>query len=159
MTEEEIKKQLRNQTKKEYDRKYRRNNREKIRRTNMRYRFENKDSVKESQKRWRVKYKRKLVEYSEEKKEELREKRRSYNKNKRKKFAEYKVKLGCKFCGYSKCSSALDFHHMSKESKIVDVSRLYNSKWDIFIYEAKKCIVICRNCHAELHYKEKKNIT
>ena len=124
----------------------------------MRYRIGNKEKVKETQKNYRIKNVDRIKKYHEENKLKIRGKHKKHITNKRKRFSEYKSNLGCKVCGYNKCSSALDFHHISKESKIIDVSRLYNSRWDIFIYETKKCIVICRNCHAELHYNQKQDI-
>lgn len=56
----------------------------------------------------------------------------------------------CKLCGYSKCINALVFHHKDPTKKKFSISS------DIRSYvklskEAEKCILICANCHAELH--------
>lgn len=65
----------------------------------------------------------------------------------------------CSLCGYSKCLSALHFHHTS-DDKIDDVARLARlagaRKTEEFLdAEIKKCILVCANCHAELHNKER----
>lgn len=70
-------------------------------------------------------------------------------KNRKKLLVEY---LGgkCIRCGYNKCLEALDFHHKNPEEKDFSLS----SKWNNFkrcIEEVKKCILVCSNCHRELH--------
>ena len=58
-----------------------------------------------------------------------------------------KLEKGCAICGYNKVASALDFHHIKGEKK-GNISQLCGK--NLFI-EAKKCIVLCSNCHRELH--------
>jgi len=55
---------------------------------------------------------------------------------------------GCVLCGYSKCLSALEFHHISND-KIDEINKM-NTQTSI-LQEAKKCIVVCANCHREIH--------
>jgi len=45
----------------------------------------------------------------------------------------------------------LDFHHKdpAKKSFSLSVKGLCYS-WDIILKEAKKCILLCKNCHAEV---------
>ena len=70
---------------------------------------------------------------------------------------EYKLKKGCSICGYNKCASALVFHHNGdKEFDIGNAS--YSLGLDVIKKEMDKCIILCRNCHAELHEKERKVI-
>ena len=59
----------------------------------------------------------------------------------------------CKECGYSKNYAALEFHHLDAESKLfqLDLRSLSNRKWEAVVEEAKKCVLLCSNCHAELH--------
>ena len=58
----------------------------------------------------------------------------------------------CKCCGYSKCSEALVFHHINPESKVEKVSKLvYRKGITIAKREAEKCMLLCANCHAEVH--------
>jgi len=61
----------------------------------------------------------------------------------------------CFYCGYDKCVAALDFHHIdtNKEFKISNV-RCYSKKK--LKAEIDKCIVLCSNCHREVHFNEQK---
>ena len=62
----------------------------------------------------------------------------------------------CSQCGYSKNYSALEFHHVVPGEKNfqLDLRSLSNRRWDVILKEVKKCILICSNCHAELHHPE-----
>ena len=56
----------------------------------------------------------------------------------------------CELCGYDKCGAALDFHHIDPNTKFKAVAHLsYNLK--LMIEEAKKCVMVCSNCHREIH--------
>ncbi len=59
----------------------------------------------------------------------------------------------CNKCGYSKCISSLDFHHINPLEKDFQLSNALSNpkKWNLLVEEAKKCILLCRNCHGELH--------
>ena len=57
----------------------------------------------------------------------------------------------CKLCGYDKCISALHFHHLDKGKKSFGlayggVTRSIES----VRAEARKCVLLCSNCHAEV---------
>lgn len=58
---------------------------------------------------------------------------------------------GCAVCGYSRCIKALDAHHL--HSKVALVSKLAagTSSLRRLNAELDKCIVLCANCHRELH--------
>ena len=59
----------------------------------------------------------------------------------------------CSKCGYKKCIQALDFHHKDSKNKSFSISEKgLCRKWQDLVDEVKKCIVLCRNCHAEEHY-------
>ena len=60
----------------------------------------------------------------------------------------------CSSCGYSKCPRALCFHHIKDKSFSLDSRHLSNRSWTKTKEEAAKCILLCANCHMELHYKE-----
>ena len=80
-----------------------------------------------------------------------------YNSYYHKRKQEYLNILGakCSNCGYNKCYAALDFHHLDKNKKIFEISTGIKNKFsekDI-INEVKKCIILCSNCHRELHVK------
>lgn len=80
------------------------------------------------------------------------------NAEKRRKVKEQSIAyLGgfCKKCGYNKCPGALDFHHVDPKEKEVNYSlfkTIFNKR---LTDELDKCILLCANCHRELHYNEK----
>lgn len=57
----------------------------------------------------------------------------------------------CCICGYSKCIEAFDLHHIDSEDKNFNISSFKIRNWDIIKEEAKKCVLLCSNCHRELH--------
>lgn len=58
----------------------------------------------------------------------------------------------CQACGYARCLVALDFHHIDESTKLFGLSQrgLIHS-WDKIVAESKKCILVCANCHREIH--------
>lgn len=57
----------------------------------------------------------------------------------------------CVICGYNKCIQALEFHHVDPSTKSFSISA--NSKAASIkklTEEAKKCILVCANCHVEI---------
>jgi hypothetical protein len=60
------------------------------------------------------------------------------------------VKLcGCQLCGYSKCISAIEFHHVGR--KEFELSSIGSRSLKQVQLEISKCVVICANCHREIH--------
>jgi hypothetical protein len=58
----------------------------------------------------------------------------------------------CSICGYDKCLNALQFHHTNPEDKDFSISaKGYTRSWKIVKQELNKCILVCANCHCELH--------
>ena len=58
----------------------------------------------------------------------------------------------CKICGYKRCFDALVFHHKNPKNKKDKVSKIvYRKGIKAAKEEAKKCVLICANCHAEVH--------
>lgn len=59
----------------------------------------------------------------------------------------------CNKCGYSKCFSCLDCHHINPLDKKFTISKslVCPTEWTIIIEEVKKCVLLCKNCHGELH--------
>jgi hypothetical protein len=59
----------------------------------------------------------------------------------------------CSICGYNKNLAALVFHHTDSASKDfkLDMRSLSNRKLEPVLAEINKCILVCANCHAELH--------
>lgn len=76
------------------------------------------------------------------------------NKTRKRQTIELKRLRGskCEICGYNRCLSALHFHHKNPDKKRDQVSNLLkNSGIKVAIKETEKCILVCSNCHAELH--------
>ena len=61
---------------------------------------------------------------------------------------------GCSICGYNKNVSALEFHHKDPKNKsfVLDLRALSNRRSSVLKEEIDKCILICSNCHQEIHY-------
>ena len=61
----------------------------------------------------------------------------------------------CEICGYNKNLAVLNFHHIdsSKKSFNIDGRLLANKKMEDLIHEANKCMLLCANCHQELHHE------
>lgn len=58
----------------------------------------------------------------------------------------------CHNCNYSKCYAALDFHHIHPIDKDFTVSeRSQYRSFEQLQSEIDKCILLCSNCHRELH--------
>lgn len=57
----------------------------------------------------------------------------------------------CVRCGYDKCARALSFHHRIASEKSFNLSRYKNLDRAVFLAEARKCDLLCANCHAEEH--------
>jgi 5-methylcytosine-specific restriction endonuclease McrA len=58
----------------------------------------------------------------------------------------------CSLCGYSKCFQALEFHHINEADKDFSIStKGYTRSWEKVKAEIDKCILVCANCHRELH--------
>lgn len=59
----------------------------------------------------------------------------------------------CEKCGYGKCIWSLDFHHLDPSKKDFGISRKgHTISWDRIKTELDKCIMVCKNCHTEIHH-------
>jgi transposase len=61
----------------------------------------------------------------------------------------------CVKCGYNKYDGALDFHHIDPSKKDFSISRKKNCSLETIKPELDKCILLCRNCHSEVHFEER----
>lgn len=60
----------------------------------------------------------------------------------------------CERCNYNKCIAALEFHHTDPEKKDFSISSGGHTRaWDKVKEELDKCILVCSNCHKEIHYE------
>jgi hypothetical protein len=58
----------------------------------------------------------------------------------------------CEKCGYFKCISALEFHHTDSTKKDFGIAANGNTRsWEKMKVELDKCIMLCSNCHREVH--------
>lgn len=115
-----------------------------------------------------IEYKNKLSEYHKEYRKDNRQKlndrirvwrktekgkasrnqlRRNWTLKEKKKSIAYKGGK-CLVCGYNKCESALEFHHLDPDNKI-DIK----DHWSFIrsVPELDKCVLLCCRCHRELH--------
>lgn len=68
---------------------------------------------------------------------------------------EYKGEY-CQRCGYNKCIGALEFHHLDPSKKDFSISQDGGNarSWSKIKLELDKCIMLCSNCHREVHAEE-----
>lgn len=57
----------------------------------------------------------------------------------------------CQCCGYDKCSQALEIHHLNSEEKDFTIGQNLNRSWELICQELPKGILVCANCHREIH--------
>ena len=58
----------------------------------------------------------------------------------------------CAICGYKKTPWALDLHHVDESKKLFGLSiRGLTRSWERLKKEADKCVLLCANCHREIH--------
>lgn len=58
----------------------------------------------------------------------------------------------CLLCGYHEYYGALEFHHVDPSSKEFSLSGKGSTMgWDKAKEELKKCVLLCANCHREVH--------
>ena len=58
----------------------------------------------------------------------------------------------CAFCQYNDYVGALEFHHKISSTKEFGIGQKgYTRSWDKVKAELDKCILVCSNCHKEVH--------
>lgn len=57
----------------------------------------------------------------------------------------------CQLCGYDKTFTALEFHHIDESTKEFGISDGQSRSLQKQIDEIHKCILVCANCHREIH--------
>ncbi len=78
---------------------------------------------------------------------------KNQTKHRRNKTLRLKAMAGnkCQICNYSKSIRGLHFHHLDPKTKEFNISHGNNHSFKLMCNEASKCILICANCHAEVH--------
>jgi len=55
-------------------------------------------------------------------------------------------------CGYGRYQGALEFHHLDTSKKDFGLStKGLTRSWEKTKRELEKCILVCSNCHKEIH--------
>jgi hypothetical protein len=100
------------------------------------------DRRKEQTKRYRDKNKGRIAEAN-----------RNYRERKMQWIRKLKLKCGCSQCGYNKYHGALHFHHLDKNTKLFQLTAYEAPRHSMskIMAEIAKCVVLCANCHAEVH--------
>lgn len=57
----------------------------------------------------------------------------------------------CCICGYKKCSDAFDFHHVTGKKDFAISQDGLTRSWQRVKNEIEKCVLLCANCHREIH--------
>lgn len=64
--------------------------------------------------------------------------------------------MKCTMCGYNKpIPAAYAFHHRDPKEKDPNFGKMKTNNWPMsyILAEMDKCIVVCHNCHAEIHWE------
>lgn len=82
--------------------------------------------------------------------------RKKRNPGMKRKLMELVEQVSCKKCGFFD-QRALCFHHRDSKEKEFDIkwALTHGYSLETMLEEAKKCDVLCINCHTKLHYKGK----
>ena len=64
----------------------------------------------------------------------------------------------CEICGYNKCINALEFHHINPGEKDFTIGTFKVLSFQKCKQEVDKCMLVCSNCHREIHDEEYKKI-
>lgn len=60
----------------------------------------------------------------------------------------------CVVCGYKKNISSLAFHHINEKGTSLSGAYLINMSMRGAEEEIRKCVLVCHNCHNEIHNPE-----
>ena len=76
---------------------------------------------------------------------------KNWRKRNKERLVEYKGGK-CYICNYDKCISALDFHHLDPKEKDFNIGDSGKTlSFEKSKNEVDKCILVCSNCHREIH--------
>lgn len=76
-----------------------------------------------------------------------------FRKHLKEKLVKYKGGK-CEICGYDKCITALEFHHINPNEKEFGIGSMKVLSFEKCKKEVDKCILVCANCHREIHYQQ-----
>jgi len=58
---------------------------------------------------------------------------------------------GCCWCSYAECMGSLVFHHVDPIKKEFQITSSNRVAWEKIRKELDKCVLLCANCHGEIH--------
>lgn len=65
----------------------------------------------------------------------------------------------CEKCGYNKYNEVLEFHHLDPTKKEFGIAYSGHCKsWEKVKKELDKCMLVCANCHREIHVELDKGL-
>jgi hypothetical protein len=93
--------------------------------------------------------------YDKNNKQRLNIKNNDRKNQKRRLLINIKQQISCQACGEDRFY-CLEFHHRNREEKSFGISEIISKKYgfEAMKKEIKKCVILCKNCHAELHFEE-----
>jgi len=148
---------MRNIKRKEYESKWREENREQYLESRKRYYEKNKEKIRAEMRKYYKEVRQPDRKLNREKYKEIDRLWAGKRREKfRKLFLDIKKEMGnkCSDCGYSQYPQILHFHHLhSKSGNISEMKSITKIK-----EEAKKCILLCPNCHMVLTFVKNKNV-
>lgn len=89
-------------------------------------------------------------------KEDYKNRNKAYREHNREWINSIKSKLKCSICGEDRIW-CLDFHHVNPNEKEGSVSHMIQAPNKLKL-ELEKCIVLCANCHRDIHHQIDKNL-
>jgi len=66
----------------------------------------------------------------------------------------YRIKKELVIYKPGECLAALEFHHLNSDEKDFILAKNISVSLERLKKEADKCVLVCSNCHRELHSKE-----
>ena len=129
----------------EYAKQWRKDNSKNIKKCRAKWVEDNYEKIIKDSKMWRV-----------DNPEKVKNQRRRQREKKRKFIQDYKFSKGCSVCGYNKCVAALEFHHNGEKEFAIGLAAGKHVSMERLKEEIENCIVLCANCHRELHFKKMK---
>ena|SRR3990167_5167269 len=131
-----------------------------------RWQKDNKEKVNESHRNYYQKNKERVkvyaINYKKKHPEETKRYKRKWNKTVVAKRVVFKANLKkamgnkCNECGYEQEPAILHFHHLRDKS--FSIGHYTKYRLEAITEEAKKCILLCPNCHALHHLRLRKKI-
>ena len=72
------------------------------------------------------------------------------------KIADYVGGFKCSRCGIERDTMTIfDFHHLDPATKDRQISKMVENSWKDVKTELDKCIILCANCHREVHEEQR----